>query len=182
MGSPTSHWDGEKHRHYRPCLSRLSSRPAAQTHDANGNVASRTDFNGNRTVYDPYDLVRNLESSRPGGLNSNGDPTPQTRRIGADWHPAFRLPTGIAEPLRITTFAYDADGTQCGARGALCSRRASRRRPTRTASRRFSATPSGAPRTWTYTYNSNGSVLAVNGPRTDVADVTTYTYYANDDP
>jgi len=35
---------------------------------------------------------------------------------------------------------------------------------------------SGATRTWTYTYNSNGLVLTVDGPRTDVSDVTTYTY------
>jgi YD repeat-containing protein len=34
---------------------------------------------------------------------------------------------------------------------------------------------------WSYTYNANGSVLTANGPRTDVADVTTYTYYPNDD-
>ena len=32
-------------------------------------------------------------------------------------------------------------------------------------------------RTWTYTYNSSGQVLTINGPRTDVSDVTTYTYY-----
>jgi YD repeat-containing protein len=45
----------------------------------------------------------------------------------------------------------------------------------------FSATLAGTPRTWTYTYNANGSVLTVNGPRTDVSDITTYAYYANDD-
>ena len=33
-------------------------------------------------------------------------------------------------------------------------------------------------RTWTYTYNSFGQVLTANGPRTDVSDVTTYTYYS----
>src|SRR5262249_20680309 len=32
-------------------------------------------------------------------------------------------------------------------------------------------------RTWTYTYNSAGRVLTANGPRTDVTDQTTYTYY-----
>jgi YD repeat-containing protein len=41
--------------------------------------------------------------------------------------------------------------------------------------------PRGAPRIWTYTYNGNGQVLTMDGPRTDVADTTTYTYYANDD-
>jgi YD repeat-containing protein len=33
-------------------------------------------------------------------------------------------------------------------------------------------------RVWTYTYNSYGQVLTENGPRTDVSDVTTYTYYS----
>src|SRR5262249_36811150 len=31
-------------------------------------------------------------------------------------------------------------------------------------------------RTWTYTYNTVGQMLTMDGPRTDVADVTTYTY------
>ena len=43
-------------------------------------------------------------------------------------------------------------------------------------------TGSGETRTWTYTYDANGQVLTADGPRTDVSDVTTYTYYANDDP
>jgi YD repeat-containing protein len=32
-------------------------------------------------------------------------------------------------------------------------------------------------RTWSYTYNSFGRVLTEDGPRTDVSDITTYTYY-----
>lgn len=32
-------------------------------------------------------------------------------------------------------------------------------------------------RTWTYTYNQYGQVLSEDGPRTDVADTTTYTYW-----
>ena len=91
------------------------------TRDANGNAASRTDCNGNRTDYS-YDLARNLETSRTEALTSAGGTTPQTRTISTQWHATFRLPTAIAEPLRITTNVYDADGTQCGARGALCSR------------------------------------------------------------
>ena len=129
--------------------------PAAQSHDANGNVSSRTDWNGNRTNY-AYDLARNLETSRTEGLTSAGATTPQTRTINTAWHPTFRLPTQIAEPLRITTNVYDPDGTQCGARGALCSRTIQATTDAN-GSQGFSATPTGNPRTWTYTYNANGS-------------------------
>jgi YD repeat-containing protein len=40
----------------------------------------------------------------------------------------------------------------------------------------FAATPAGAARTWTYTYNSIGQVLSAKGPRTDMDDSATYTY------
>jgi RHS repeat-associated protein len=32
-------------------------------------------------------------------------------------------------------------------------------------------------RNWTYTFNGSGQVLTIDGPRTDVSDITTYTYY-----
>jgi YD repeat-containing protein len=149
--------------------------PELQTFDANGNVESRRDWNGNRMNYE-YN-ARNLETVRTEGLASSGNPTAQTRTVRTDWHATFRLPTGIAEPLRITTFTYDEDGTQCGARGALCSKRF---QATNDASgaQGFSAATS-AERIWTYTYNANGSVLTVNGPRTDIADTAEYEYYAN---
>jgi YD repeat-containing protein len=150
------------------------------TYDANGNVASRTDFNGNRTNF-TYDLTRNLETQRKEGLTSAGANTPQTRTISTEWHPTFRLPTRIAQPLRLTTNTYDADGSQCGATGALCSRTV---QATSDASGALglSVTPTGSARTWTYTYNANGRVLTVDGPRIDLSDVTAYTYYADDDP
>jgi len=152
----------------------------AFSRDANGNVSSRTDRNGNRTNH-AYDLARNLETSRTEGLTAAGGTTPQTRTVTTTWHATFRLPTQIAEPLRITTNAYDPDGTLCGARGALCSK-SIQATTDATGVQGLSGTPSGAPRSWTYTYNGNGSPLTVKGPRTDVSDLTTYTYYANDDP
>lgn len=147
--------------------------PAAQTFDANGNVASRTDWNGNRTSY-TYDLARNLETSRTEGLSSTGGATAQTRTITTEWHTTFRVPARIAEPLRIITLAYDAAGNVL-ARSI---------QPTSDVdgAQGFSAPPGGAPRSWTYTHNVNGDVLTVDGPRTDVSDLTTYAYYANDDP
>jgi YD repeat-containing protein len=153
--------------------------PASQTFDANGNVSSRVDWNGNRTNF-TYDLTRNLESSRTEGLTSGGGATPETRTIGTQWDANFRLPTGVAEPLRITMNVYDPDGTVCGARGALCSKTIQATTDAN-GSLGFGATATGAPRSWAYTYNANGSVLTMNGPRTEVSDVTTYTYYANDD-
>lgn len=152
---------------------------ASVTYDANGNLASRTDWNGNRTNY-TYDLARNLETSRTEGLTAGGGTTPQTRTISTQWDTNFRLPTAIAEALRITTMTYDATGSSCGATGAMCSKSVQATTDTN-GSQGFSGTPVGSPRTWTYTYNANGLVLTVNGPRTDVSDVTAYTYYANND-
>ncbi|HSC09285.1 MAG TPA: DUF6531 domain-containing protein, partial [Steroidobacteraceae bacterium] len=136
--------------------------PASQTFDANGNVSSSIDWNGNRTNYS-YDLTRNLETSRTEGLTSAGSTTSDTRTIETQWHTTFRLPTLVTEKdaagatLRTTGMSYDATGNML----------------TRT------LTAGASSRTWTYTYNANGSVLTINGPRTDVSDVTTYTYYAN---
>jgi YD repeat-containing protein len=158
---------------------RHDSASRTETLDANGNVATSTDWNGNRTNY-VFDLTRNLQTSRTEGLTSGGGSTPQTRTISTQWHATFRVPIGIAEPLRITTLTYDSDGSQCGARGALCSK-SMQATTDANGSQGFSATTTGPARTWSYTYNSNGRVLTVNGPRTDVSDVTTYTYHANDD-
>jgi YD repeat-containing protein len=153
--------------------------PASASNDANGNVDSITDWNGNRTNY-AYDLARNLETSRTEGLTTAGAVTPQTRTISTQWDTNFRLPTVVAEPLRITTNVYDPDGTLCGARGALCSRTIQATTDAN-GSQGLSPTVTGSPRVWAYTYNTNGSPLTVDGPRAGNADRTTYSYYANDD-
>jgi RHS repeat-associated protein len=69
------------------------------------------------------------------------------------------LPTQIDEPGRRTTMTYDSYANVL----------------TRTVTD-LTVTPNES-RTWTYTYNASGQVLTVDGPRTDVSDVTTYTYY-----
>jgi YD repeat-containing protein len=71
------------------------------------------------------------------------------------------LPTLVTEPLRTTTTVY-YPGTNTIHTKTLTD---------------TSMSPNVS-RTWTYTYNSYGQVLTVDGPRTDVSDVTTYTYYA----
>ena len=75
-------------------------------YDINGNVISKTDWNGVTTTY-VYDMDRNLELSRTEAAG-----TPQERTITTEWHTDFRLPTKITEPNRITEYTYDAQGRQ----------------------------------------------------------------------
>ncbi len=144
--------------------------PASQTYDTNGFPATAVDWNGNRTNFvraDPQGR-NDLETSRTEGLTSGGSViSGVTRTIETTWHATFRLPTLITEKnsagttLRTTAMGYDTVGNML--------------------TRTVTDVPLSKSRTWTYTYNANGQVLTMNGPRTDVSDVTTYTYYANND-
>ena len=150
---------------------------SATTYDANGNVASRADFNGHQTCY-AYDLTRNLETARVEGLASGSicptnpetyTPAPNTaeRQILTTWHATFRLPVKITEAGRETSTIYDTRGN--------------------VTSRSIKDTASGKTRTWTTTYTYHATVPSVlvqkvdNGPRTDVSDLFTTDYYAPDE-
>ncbi|MDP2027588.1 RHS repeat-associated core domain-containing protein [Sulfuriferula sp.] len=140
----------------QPCAS-CGGSSAATTYDANGNVASRTDFNGVVTTYS-YDLTRNLETRR-----TEASGTPQARTISTVWDAAFRLPTQITEPGRVTRYVYDSHGN--------------------VTSQSTQDTATGTARTTTtaYTYASSvpGAMLSqvIDGPRTDVTDQTSIAYY-----
>lgn len=140
------------------------------TYDANGNLLSQTDFNGQLTTY-TYEPVRNLETQR---IEASG--TPEQRTLRTEWHPTWRLPLRIAEPLKRSTFTYDPVGNLL-TRSEQASTDAN-------GSQGFAAPLVGTPRTWTWTYNSVGQVLSADGPRTDadVVDRTTFTYYDAADP
>jgi len=125
---------------------------SSTTYDANGFVASRTDFTGNVTIY--VHNTRGLEESRTEGFG-----TSLARTITTQWHATFHKPTQIDEPGRRTVYTYDP---------------ATGDRLTQTVT--DLATSENRTTTWTYT--THGRVATVDGPRTDVPDVTTYTYYA----
>jgi len=145
-----------------PCASCGNSK--VFTYDPNGNVSSRTDFNGNVTKYG-YDISRNLEASRTEGFG-----TAQARTTTTAWHPTYRLPTKVAEPLRLTTHTYDPKGNLLNRTVRITADAAG--------SQGMSATPVGTPRTWRYTYNDVGQVLTSTGPRTDLDDTFRYAYDA----
>ena len=151
----------------KPCSGPCTPVPQSQTYDANGNVTSKTDFKGNLNCY-AYDLARNLETVRVEGFASGSvcpaslsayTPTAGTRqrKISTTWNPTFRFPATITEANRTTAYTYDGAGNML----------------TKTVTDTAAATT----RVWTNTYTSAGQVLTADGPRTDVTDVTTSTYY-----
>lgn len=180
------------------------------SYDANGNVASTDDFNGNRTC-SAYDVARSLETVRVEGLANTqacsgviagGASLPAgSRKSSKQWHPQWALESKLAEPRRITTNVYNGQPdpfngnatASCAPATAmlpsgqpimvLC-RRVEQATTDVDGSQGFAATlQSGVPaRENKWTYNARGQVLTHDGPRTDVSDITTYAYYADTTP
>ncbi len=178
----------------------------AFSYDANGNVASQVDFNGIRSCYSSG-LDRNLQIKRVEGLAgastcdgvlADGAALPaSSRKFTTEWHPEWRLPTRSAGPGVITNDIYNGQpdpfngGTLAacapatallpdGKPIAVLCRRVEQATSDTDGSLGFSA-PLAAVATadQRWTYNQDGQVLAHDGPRTDVADVTYYAYYSD---
>ena len=119
------------------------------TYDAEGFIASRTDFDGNTTTFTYDDL--GLLTSR-----TDASGTPQARTVTFTWDTALRRPTEIRFPDHVVDFTYDAEGHVL----------------TKTVS-------GGADtRTWQYQYNDLGLLTEIIGPRTGVSEITRLTYDA----
>jgi YD repeat-containing protein len=179
-----------------------SASTQATSYDANGNVESETDFNGNR-VCKAHDLTRNLESVRVEGLASTATCSAVTgggaavpsgaRKLSTQWHPDWRLETRRAEPKKITTFVYNGqpDPTNggavasCAPAGALLPdgkpivvlcKTVEQATTDADGSQGFSAAASASPRITSATYNQRGQVLTRTDPRNFT---TTYSYYGS---
>ncbi|MBC3919504.1 RHS repeat protein [Undibacterium sp. CY18W] len=131
------------------------------SYDANGNVISFSDF-VNTTTFE-FDLNRNLEIKRTRGAGSALALTTTT-----SWHPTYRLPVQVNQPLRRITYTYDAKGN-------ILTRTEQATSDTN-GNQGANAAVVGVPRTWTYTYNTLGQVLSLTGPRTDITSKTVYSY------
>jgi YD repeat-containing protein len=170
-----------------PCAVCGSGTAQATSYDTAGYPQSTTDFNGN-IVQQTYDDTRGLETQRIEGSNTSSQ-----RTITTLWDPNFRVPDQRSTvnannmTVALTTWSYNARGqalSRCqidpavtGATSYVCGS--------------SSAAPTGV-RQSTYTYCEQsgitagtcpllGLVLTVDGPRTDVSDVATYTYYQTTD-
>ena len=136
----------------QPCTICGTGAASSVAYDSRGYPREMVDFNGNttRTSYN----ARGLQESFSEGVG-----TPQQRTTTAVWHSIWDVPVQIREPapnggVRVTTMTYDLAGNEL----------------TRAVS------VNGETRTWARSYNSFGQVLTADGPRTDVTDVTTYSY------
>jgi RHS repeat-associated protein len=153
----------------QPCTSGCDS-AQAMAYDYRGNLTSRTDFKGIATRYG-YDRNRNLETVRVEGYYSS-----QNRTFETAWHPTWRLPVTQSGPNRRITYRYDGDeGVSCGATGVLCEK-IEQAIASPTGKYGLTARTVGEPRVWRYTYNTDGRLLSVDGPRTDVNDITRFGY------
>ena len=163
--------------------------------DASGNVLSRNDFLGYRTCY-AYDSG-NREIVRVEGLAAGVDcstvtPTNATlptgaRKVATTWHPDWRLPALVAEPLRKTTTVYHGQSDPFnGGATANCTSAAARAdgKPLALVCKRVEQATLGngnvdtavAARANSFTYDSLGQVLSSVDPN---GKTTTFAYYTN---
>jgi len=149
------------------------------TYDANSNPSSFTDFKGNviATTYDSAGLLTEQ-------IDAQGQGTQRT--TNTTWNSTLRVPltrtvlnasgTAVAE----TSWVYNTIGqplARCEIDPALAG----------SYTCATTGTPPTGVRRWTYTYCTSvgsqcplvGLLLSVNGPRTDLAQTTTYSYYTS---
>jgi len=166
----------------QPCPACAGGNAQNTTYDANGNIASRTDFNSKKVCY-AYDMARNLETTRVEGLLaseacSTAITTPpnraDVRKTVTTWHPNYRLPMTITEPAaaatvggtagtKVTEFNYDGSGN-------LLQKDVT--------APKNDGTSATEKRTWQWTYNTLGQVLTATDP---LGNVTATVYYAATD-
>ena len=118
-------------------------------YDSRGVLTSATDAKGVETRY-----VRDFLGNELSRTDAYG--TAEARTVSTIWDSNLRLPLQIEEPGRQTSYAYDTAG--------------------RLTSRTVRDTSTQESRTTSYTYNGAGLLQSVDGPRSDVPDITLYTY------
>jgi len=121
---------------------------ADRAYDANGFPDSVLDWNGNETQ-----TIRNAEGLTETLIEAKG--SLEQRVTTTTWHPEFRIPAQTVAPKNTTDYTHDANGNVLS----------------------LTVSSGALSRTWVMTYNASGQPLTIDGPRTDVADVTTLTYY-----
>lgn len=188
----------------QPAGSGCAAAVRLQAFDSRGSRIWLQDFNGAKTCV-AEDGVRGLELVRVDGLEREGScgvtaaqaALPLgSRKITKQWHPDWSLETRVAEPGRITTKIYNGQPDPLNGNAiAACApslaklpdskpivvlcKEVTQATTDGNGAQGFAASidASVPARIQQWTYNRYGQVLTHDGPRTDVVDRTTYTYY-----
>lgn len=126
-----------------------------------GFLESATDFNNRQHTF-----AHDARGRRTRHTESVG--TPQQRTTETDWHAVYSVPVeervknAAGTVVQRTVYTHDALGNVLTVT--------------------VSDPLAGTSRTLTATRDPDGRLLTIDGPRTDVADVTTYTYFDAEDP
>jgi RHS repeat-associated protein len=120
-------------------------------------VSSLTDQEGRVTAYS-----RNWMGQPTQVIDGYGTSSARTTNI--TWDSNFRVPDEVAQPNLTTDFTWNSSGqlTQV--------------KQTDTTSTSSPYSTNGQTRIWTYTYDSAGHLLTVDGPLSGSGDTVTYTY------
>ena len=127
------------------------------SYDANGYLASETDWNGIPTTY--VNDARGLPLTI---VEAAGTPPQRMTTIAYD--PQFHVPTQVVAPGITTDLVYDASGNVLT------------RTLTDTTTTTVPYATNGTKRIWTYTWDPNGLLTSIKGPRTALNQLTTFTY------
>jgi RHS repeat-associated protein len=125
-------------------------------YDANGYLASQTDWNGNLTTY-----VNDIHG-QPTSINEAVG-TSQARTATITYLSNYHLPSQIVTPGLTTSFTYDGSGELLT------------KTQTDTTATSVPYSTNGQHRTWTYTW-SNFLLASALGPRSDVSELTKFAY------
>jgi YD repeat-containing protein len=188
----------------QPAGSGCAASTSARSYDANGNLASADDFNGNRVCLS-NDLSRNLVLSRTEGLDTAGNCSTVSadrarlpvgaRKTSYLWHPDWKLPTKVAMPGRMDTFVYNGQPDPYAANATASCAPANAVLPTgkavvvlcrhitqattdTTGERGFAAAADRnlGPTLRQWTYNAEGKVLMATD---EMGQVTRFSYYSS---
>jgi RHS repeat-associated protein len=120
-------------------------------------ISSETDEEGRVTQY-----TRNSLGQPTQIIDGYG--TASARTTSITWHSTLHVPTEVVQPGLTTDYTWNSSGqlTQVT--------------QTDTTTQSVPYSTNGQTRTWTYTYDSYGSLLTVDGPLSGTGDTVTYTY------
>lgn len=159
------------------CGTNCTTQGTSATYDEFGNQTSYTDSSGSKTCrsYDTQRqlvvrVVENLPATASCSDVLNSPPSSGlARTTNIIWHSSFRVPTSVVDATKLTNYTYDNNSR-------VLSITTTATNGYGTGAEGFGVALSNKSKTVSFTYNNFGQVSTLDGPRTDVSDVTTFAY------